>query len=470
MNVVQSNALAESMGVRAGELSKMVKNQDKLADLTKEQQEALAAGEVTMDEVLANSGGVAKNLFNGAASIGGMVVGGVEFVKGMRDGLGLTKDLIGGFKEGKGVLGSLGGAAKGLLGGKKAEIPKPEVPKVDAAADAGKKMGGPGLMASFKKNMKALASGFKEMSKPGVLQGVGVTALAGPALVVTLPAIPFLLFMGLVPLKMLESNFKGLGKGLSEMSKALVGVGVFALFAPAAVIGLAALPFLTLFGLIPLAQLEMNFKGLGKGLAALDKGIVGVGVLAAFAVAGALAIPSLIFLGGIALLGKSAQIGLEALGKGLASFGNPATAAFALIGIGLIAALGGAMIPFAFALSLVTPLVEVLGKVIVGVLGAVPPIIEAMANGFVTMFTAVSDNISSLLLLGPALMMIGAGLSVMAFAGFAAMPIIAMLIGLAAVAPALVGIGAALGGMFGGGGGGRIKLASGAIIQVVDVS
>jgi hypothetical protein len=44
------------------------------------------------------------------------------------------------------------------------------------------------------------------------------------------------------------------------------------------------------------------------------------------------------------------------------------------------------------------------------------------------------------------------GLGVMAIAGFAALPIIGALIGLAAVAPALTGLGNALGGMFGGGG------------------
>jgi hypothetical protein len=47
---------------------------------------------------------------------------------------------------------------------------------------------------------------------------------------------------------------------------------------------------------------------------------------------------------------------------------------------------------------------------------------------------------------------IAGGLGVMAYTGLAALPVIGALIALAAVAPALSGLGASLGGMFGGGG------------------
>jgi hypothetical protein len=47
---------------------------------------------------------------------------------------------------------------------------------------------------------------------------------------------------------------------------------------------------------------------------------------------------------------------------------------------------------------------------------------------------------------------IAGGLSTIAIAGMAALPIIGALIGLAAVAPALSGLGASLGGILGGGG------------------
>ena len=44
--------------------------------------------------------------------------------------------------------------------------------------------------------MKNLAGGLKAMGAEGVGKGIFNLAMAGPALVVALPSIPFLLFMG----------------------------------------------------------------------------------------------------------------------------------------------------------------------------------------------------------------------------------------------------------------------------------
>lgn len=131
MNVVQRKALADAMGLSVQDLSKLVKNQDKLNNLTAEQSEALRDGSMSVDEVLANSGGVAKNLWSSAAAAGGTVVGVVAMVKGLRDGLSITKDLIGGFKEGSGIIGKFKG---GITGAFKAppvaptQLPAPNIP------------------------------------------------------------------------------------------------------------------------------------------------------------------------------------------------------------------------------------------------------------------------------------------------------------------------------------------------------
>jgi hypothetical protein len=319
--------------------------------------------------------------------------------------------------------------------------------------------------------LKSLAEGLREMGDGKVLAGVGVVALAGPAFVMALPAIPFLLFMGKIKLKALEENFTGLSSGLQSMSQAAVGALVMMLVGPALALGLLALPFL----------LFMSIPGLGPII----------------------------------------STNFTALAAGLAAFGNPATALFVLIGIGLMAALGVAMIPFAFALSLLTPLLEAFGTIVVNVMSAIPPIIGAIADGFVTMFTAISpENVLGMMMLGPALlsasvgmiafsaalavggiasffgggvidqikelstigpgvaaageglaevathvailtssltglgslvsplyalggglMSISAGLTTMAFSGMMAIPIIGALMGLAAVAPALEGLG-----------------------------
>jgi hypothetical protein len=125
---------------------------------------------------------------------------------------------------------------------------------------------------------------------------------------------------------------------------------------------------------------------------------------------GMLAIPFLAFMS-IPGLGAALSVNFTALAAGLAAFGNPGTAVFVLIGIGLMALLGAAMIPFAYALSLLSPLLEAFGNVVVGVMSAIPPIIQAIADGFVTMLSAITpEAIAGLFLLGPALLMASVGM------------------------------------------------------------
>ena len=227
-----------------------------------------------------------------------------------------------------------------------------EVPGSDQTGQASQGSGG---------GLKSLAEGLREMGDGKVFAGIGAVALAGPAFIVALPSIPFLLFMGLTPLKQLETNFSGLGKGLAEMPQGALGAAVMMLVGPALALGTLAIPFL----------LFMSIPGIGPLM----------------------------------------QVNFTALATGLAAFGNPATAVFVLIGIGLMAALGVAMIPFAFALGLLTPLLEAFGNIVVNVMSAIPPIIGAIADGFVTMMGAVSpENVLGLMMLGPALLSASVGM------------------------------------------------------------
>ena len=76
-----------------------------------------------------------------------------------------------------------------------------------------------------------------------------------------------------------------------------------------------------------------------------------------------------------------------------------------------MALLGAAMIPFAYALSLLSPLLEAFGNIVVGVMAAIPPIIQAIADGFVTMLGAITpETVAGLLLLGPALLSASIGM------------------------------------------------------------
>ena len=112
-------------------------------------------------------------------------------------------------------------------------------------------------------------------------------------------------------------------------------------------------------------------------------------------------------------------------------------------GVGAIAILAGAaaMIIMATSLFILGKAIQEIGKgfeILTPVLGTV---------------TTLAANVAPLLGVAAAIMGIAAGLGLMAVSGMMALPAIGGLIALATVAPALVGLGAALGGMFGGGGG-----------------
>ena len=259
--------------------------------------------------------------------------------------------------------------------------------------------------------LKSLAEGLREMGDGKVFAGIGAVALAGPAFIIALPSIPFLLFMGKVKLKALEENFSGLATGLNSMSTTFMGSLAMGAFGIAAIPSILSIPFLLFMGKVGLKNLASNFIQLGAGLQMMSSTFMGSLALAAFGVAALIAIPSLIFLGGIALLGAVGAAGLTALGGGLAALGGVAATGLPFLAIALIGALGIAMIPFAYALSLVTPLVEAFGNIIIGVFAAVPPIVQAVADGFVTMMGALTpESIGGLLLLGPALVMASIGM------------------------------------------------------------
>ena len=199
-------------------------------------------------------------------------------------------------------------------------------------------------------------------------------------------------------------------------------------------------------------------EGAGKGLTALAEGLksfasgkVLLGALNLIPAALGLltmvaGIPAMFAL---AAVGVPAGTGLTALGTGLSAFGQamkllgPAGLAYAAAGLALLV---GSLIGIGFALNLAAPAIEAFGNIVIGVLGAVPGIVTAIANGFVTMFSAITSNIGSVLLLGPALLGIAAGLAAMSFAGFGALPIIGALTALGIAGAGL----SMLGGMMGG--------------------
>ena len=337
---------------------------------------------IEMGKVIAKTA-IMNLMMNGKTGIGGMFTGAIDGAK------------------------NFGSKIKGIFS--KAGDAKPDIPGLDKTNDVGPKVDKGGDKSGG--GLKSLAEGLKEMGDGKVFAGIGAVALAGPAFIIALPSIPFLLFMGLTPLKQLETNFSGLATGLNSMASTFMGSLATAAFGIAAIPSIASIPFLLFMGLTPLAQLVPNFVGLAGGLNAMASTFMGSLALGAFAVAAGLAIASIPFLIAISLLGIAASAGLTALGVGLTALGTAAASGLPFLGIALIGALGLAMIPFAIALNIATPAIEAFGGVIVGVMGAIPPIIGAIADGFVTMMGALSlENIGALMLLGPALMLASVGM------------------------------------------------------------
>jgi hypothetical protein len=290
-------------------------------------------------------------------------------------------------------------------------------------------------LAALSTNLTSLAKGLKALGK-GTLMGVLALALAGPALALALPSIPFLMIMGLVPLGMLAMNFQSLATGLKALGKGtLMGVLALALAGPALALALPSIPFLMIMGLVPLAMLAVNFQSLATGLKALGKGtLMGVLALALAGPALALALPSIPFLmimglvplGMLAMNFQSLATGLKSLGKGFGTI---------LKGLLVLGLLGVAMIPAAYAFSLLSGVdagAMLAFSVSLGILG-----LAAAGLGFI--FPMVLLGSLALAVLGVAI--IPAALAMGNLKGIDPAVIIGFGVGLTLIAAAVAGMG-----------------------------
>lgn len=150
-------------------------------------------------------------------------------------------------------------------------------------------------------------------------------------------------------------------------------------------------------------------------------------------------------------LNKGAGAGIkgffQALGQGFRAFALAMATPTPLGPVGLVMAVSlgvitGAIIGLGYALGLAAPGIEAFGTVVTAAFGGIATLIGAVADGFVKIIGAVSmDNIGPMLLLGPALFGIAAGLGAVALAGLTAIPAIGGLVLLSKAAPGLVSLG-----------------------------
>jgi hypothetical protein len=144
------------------------------------------------------------------------------------------------------------------------------------------------------------------------------------------------------------------------------------------------------------------------------------------------------------------------LGQGFVSFAQAMAVPTPLGPVGLVmavslAAITASIIGLGYAFGIAAPGIEAFGKVVSAAFAGLAVVVTAIADGFVKLMGAVTmENIGPMLLLGPALFGIAAGLGALSIAGFMAIPAIAGLVTLAAVAPALTTLATAVSGATGG--------------------
>ena len=197
-----------------------------------------------------------------------------------------------------------------------------------------------------------------------------------------------------------------------------------------------------------------GLKSLAEGLKAMGNPKVLFGALnliptALGFVAMIAAIPGML---GIALLGKIAGVGLSALGLSLSAFGATVSAAAVpiLIGLGILALLGSALIPLAYALSLTTPVISAFGDVLKGAFEGIASMIPPITDGFLQIMGAITlEKVGQLALFSLAIVGLAGSMYLLgtslAFLGATGLPGLLMLAGIAALSVPIIKLASLLG-------------------------
>lgn len=489
MNVVQRKALADSYGVSVADMSKMVKNQDKLNDLTEEQQEALANGEVSMDELMANAGGFYDKMKGVAVTTFSLVKGFSTLSKGAKDvaefgkmigiqgfqqlkdtvKLGIEKTrqfaankaaLIYEFLMGKKlseqaknkIAGSQSVTKKGQKAAKDAagKLKKDGTPDMrfkdnkgadkalkgaekstDKAGDMNKKAAKQSPLAGFKTAMRNLRMGIAEFGKqPGkTLKGVLVLVAAGALLGIGLASIGMAVkAMGGSPKDMIEVGLALVlfAGSMFLMSKSLGKMPVSAVIKGALAMGILAL------ALIPAAFAFSLLKGVDIG------SIIAFSIalpLLALAAAGLGFLAPFIMAGSLALAILGAAIIPAALAFQLLGDVDPSIitnfAAGILVLAGTAALLGFLIIPMmlgSIAIALLSASLVVLGVGLMAITAGLPGI-DALSTLLSMMAEQGMAAAGGLLATGGAMFIFSGALLALAFASFFGAPALILLAG-----------------------------------------
>jgi hypothetical protein len=266
---------------------------------------------------------------------------GKGFFTRMKDGF---KSIFGGKDEGVSIPESVSGRLRDARGRFISSTPNPEIQDesiseniTDSMRDTAEGGTELGKTESIGDKLKDLAAGLKEMGSGKVLAGALNLIPTGIGMLLMLPGIPSLFLLSKIDISKVGDGLGNLAEGLELMGTGKVLFGAF--------------------NLIPT----------GIGFALMTIGAIGMGV--------------------IALLGIPLGAGLTAMSAGLTAMGNPAV----FMGALGILAVGAALIPFTFALSLlkdvdVGVILSTVGALVVfgiaaAAIGSVLPLIAMGALG-----------------------------------------------------------------------------------------
>ena len=285
--------------------------------------------------------------------------------QGLKDKVFGKKDAMTGVTSG-GLLDQAKNKAKGLYESSKEKI-------------FGKKLGEnemgpakPGLLDQAKNKAKGLYESGKEKLGFGKKEGEGLEKVAESG----------------NKIGAMENAKIGL-KNLAEGLKALAGRDVLfgALNLIPASIGLVAMVAGSagayLVSKIDGEALKTGLTGLAEGLKTMANAKVLLGALTLIPAAAGfvLMLPGLAGMALLGVVGPLAQAGLSALASGLKAFGQAAMNPYFWLGLAALAAFNVALIPLAFALSLLAPLVEAFGKAIKSAFEGIATIVDSVMGG-----------------------------------------------------------------------------------------
>ena len=259
----------------------------------------------------------------------------------------------------------------------------------------------------------------------------------------------------------LKKKMQNIAEGIKSFANTKVIKGALSMIvaAPGLIaLGLASLP-LKITETINGKAIEAGFKGIANGVKAFANAKVLLGGLALIPISLALAAMSVgaIGLAAIALLGAPAAAGMFALTAGLTALGSAAASGVPFLGVALIGAFGLALIPFGMALAAAAPAIEAVGTVIATVITSIADAVVTVMPALTQSLIDLSNNVNLGGLVGLALGLGGlsiamAGLATSAMMLLPALPVLAAVAGIGAIATGGGGGGAGIGG--GGGGAG----------------